>query len=51
MRAYYTYICISPIKDYGFNKKDGDLMTSKELLMLPPFYRRYVKLLNTPIPI
>jgi len=45
----YTYEVIRPINDYGFKLKIGDYMTSKELLSLQPFYRKYVKLLNSPI--
>lgn len=48
-KEIYTYEVIKPIKDYGFNLNKGDLMTSKELLTLPPFYRKSVKMLNNPI--
>ncbi len=48
-KVYYYYEVTSPITDYGFNRKIGDMMTSEEMLMLPPFYRKKVKLLNSPV--
>lgn len=48
-KEYYTYEVIEPIKDYGFRLVKGDLLTSKDLLSLPPFYRKSVKLLSSPI--
>lgn len=48
-KEYYTYEVISPIKDYGYNLKVGDLMTSREVTFLPPYYHKKVKLLNQPV--
>lgn len=45
----YHYEVIAPINDYGLNKDIGDLMTNNEILSIPPFYRKKVKLLNSPI--
>lgn len=49
MKEYYTYEVLKPIKDYGFKLKKGDFMTSREVNFLPPMYKKYLKLLNTPI--
>lgn len=48
-KKIYTYEVIKPIKDYGFNCEIGDLMTSNEILMLAPYYKKFVKLLNSPV--
>jgi hypothetical protein len=48
-KEIYQYEVIHPIKDYGFNKNVGDLMTRNELLSLPPMYKKYVKDLPSPI--
>ena len=48
-KLLFTYEVITPITDYGFNKKAGDLMTTKELQSIPPYYKKCVKLLNSPV--
>lgn len=49
IKKIYVYEVIIPITVYGYNKQIGDLMTDREILSIPPFYRRCVKLLNSPI--
>ncbi len=49
MTKFYHYEVTQPITDYGFNKKVGDMMTTEEILSLPPFYKKYVTLLSSPV--
>jgi len=49
-KLIYTYKVKTAITDYGFNKKVGDLMTTSELQSIPPYYKKCVTLLESPIP-
>ena len=51
MEKLLVYEVIIPIKDYGFNLKVGDKISSKELFSIPPYYRKCVKLMKEPIKI
>jgi hypothetical protein len=48
-KEYYCYEVIYPIKDYGYNKKVGDLMTLREIQELPSYYKKCVRDLPSPI--
>lgn len=48
-KQIYIYVVIKPIIDYGWNKKIDDLMTHRDMLTLPPYYKKFVTYLQSPI--